>query len=151
MNIDIVALVSRILHILPAVVLVGGLVYQRFVYVPAIARMSEAERDELQTAMRRPWALLVMISTLLLLVSGLYNTARVSIDYQLPPAYHALLGIKILLALAIFALSALLTGKTAAAVKMRQNQAFWLNVNLALAVVLICVAAFGWILMKSNR
>jgi hypothetical protein len=44
------------------------------------------------------------------------------------------------LALAIIFIASTLAGRSAAAERFRHNEAFWLNLNLALSVLLICVA-----------
>jgi hypothetical protein len=49
-------------------------------------------------------------------------------------------GIKFLLALAIFALASLLAGRTAAAEALRKNARMWLNLNILLAVLVVCLS-----------
>ena len=72
-----------------------------------------------------------MISVALLLLSGLYNAAMKAMSYELDMLYNSLLLVKILLAMAIFYLSSVLAGR---------KETFWLNLNLTLAVILVCLA-----------
>ena len=58
----------------------------------------------------------------------------------MPPVYHMVFGIKFLLAFVLMFTSALLAGKTAAAEKLRGKMTFWLNVNVAIAVVVVSLA-----------
>ena len=51
-----------------------------------------------------------------------------------------LLAIKIVLAAAIFYIASLLAGRSEAASKFRQNQRYWLNINILLAILLVCIA-----------
>jgi hypothetical protein len=75
-----------------------------------------------------------------LLLSGLYNFAVTVVDYRVPKWYHMVFGIKFLLALVIFMLASLLAGKTSAAEKLRQNLKVWLNLNIVLAVLVVCLS-----------
>lgn len=127
----ILILVFRWLHILPAAILVGGTIFLRCAYQPSEQSSEENEK------VRRRWAKLVMLSAGLLLLSGLYNTARISMGYELPSYYHMLLGIKILLALAVFFLSSVLSGRSELATKIRANEKMWLNVTVFLAVAVV--------------
>ena len=134
-EIDLLPLLSRWIHILFAVILAGGTLFLRFVYTP-----SQASGEELAEAIRTRWAKIVMAASGLLLLSGAYNTIYVFMEFKLEPVYHGALGLKILLSLAIFMLSAMLAGRTELAKKLRQKQDFWLNVNCFLIVALICTA-----------
>ena len=49
-------------------------------------------------------------------------------------------GVKFLLALAIFAIASLLVGKTPAAEALRKNARLWLNLNIVLAVLVVCLS-----------
>ena len=76
-----------------------------------------------------------------LLISGFVNTANISMNYQFPGNYYMpLLGVKLFLAIAIFYIASLLAGRSEGAVKFRERQVFWLNVNILLAVLLVCIA-----------
>lgn len=129
----------RVLHILGAVVLVGGLFYQRSILSPVGVDACFAGR-------RQVWAKWVGIATLLLLVSGLYNfitilrTAKAT-GVPLPPTYHALFGVKFLLALLVMFLAAILAGKTAAAERFRQKMGTWLNVAWTASLTILVIAA----------
>jgi putative copper export protein len=131
MDNEILVLVFRWLHILPATILVGGTIFLRCAYQPA--EQSSEDNDKV----RRRWSKLVMLSAGLLLLSGLFNTGRISMGYELPSYYHALLGTKILLALGVFFISSVLSGRSELATKVRQKETLWLNVNVFLAVAVV--------------
>ena len=70
--IDIIALISRWTHIFAAAVVVGGFVFSRFVFYPAMSTLSEEDQAKLReqiAANLRPWAL---TSIVLLVLSGGY-------------------------------------------------------------------------------
>jgi uncharacterized membrane protein len=131
------------MHILAAVVLLGGTFFLRFALLPAVESLTSDTRQSFQAAWRRRWAMLVMMTSALLLISGLTNFILINRQYEFAGGmYHGLLGIKFLLALAIFWVSAVLSGRSALADKFRERMSFWLNLNVVLAILLVCVA--GW-------
>jgi len=137
---EMVPLVSRVAHILSAIVLGGGVFYLYLVAVPGRKELEESGRETLQAATRSKWSLVVIVCTLLLLLSGLYNLAVIMRSYELPRYYHPIFGVKFLLALGVFFLAAILSGKTAAAERFRQQASLWLGVA-ALGVAIIVVLA----------
>ena len=140
---DIVGVVFRWLHILAAITAVGGTIFARFVVLPSDVVLSETDRAKLHAAMRARWSKIVAASVAFLLISGLVNIGLIEALTTAPKDYawyRPLFGIKFILALAIFALASLLSGKTAAAEKLRRNAKFWMNVNILLAVTLVCIS-----------
>ena len=136
----VLALLSRWLHILAAITAVGGTIFARAVVFPALAPLPEEERTRLHAALRVRWAMLVKAAIGFLLVSGLYNFMITVSQYRVPSWYHMVFGIKFLLALAIFAIASLLIGKSPAAQAVRSRAPFWLNLNIALAVAVVCLS-----------
>jgi putative copper export protein len=135
-----VALLSRVFHTTCAATLLGGLIYMRFVLAPATP---EGEREAaLFHGRRKAWAMCVMICTLLLLVSGVYNLILFMGVYKnLPKLYHPLFGVKFLLSIGVMAIMAFIAGKTALAQKMRANLTGWLNVALVMALAVFVLGA----------
>ena len=123
-----VDLMLRWLHILSAVTLGGGVLFWRFALLPVSESLPDVSRQEVSGAIRSRWSKLVMISSGLLLISGLFNfiliVQRFDLDKSVFPAskYHMLFGIKFLLSLGVFMLSALLAGRTKAAENLRRNE-----------------------------
>ncbi len=136
----VIQLVSRVLHILSAVILIGGLFYIRTILSPAGAEACFAGR-------RGVWAKWVGIATLLLLVTGFYNfiiiigESKAEGGVKLPPTYHMLFGVKFLLAIMVMFIAAILAGKTEAAERFRGQMGKWLNIGWLAAVAIIVVAA----------
>jgi uncharacterized membrane protein len=139
---EILPLIFRWLHIFPAIALMGGAIFMRFALSPALQSVVVAEKDALKDAIRSRWAKLVMISILLLLISGLYNAAIKAMSYELTMTYNILLLVKIILAVAIFFLASLLSGRSESAKKFRAQERKWLTLNLTLAILLVCIAGF---------
>jgi hypothetical protein len=125
------------MHILAAMALVGGTLYQRLAMPAAGKALSPETRDAWFQAARGPWSKVVMIATLLLLVSGLTNLVLTVRFFKfpnptLPPYYHAVFGVKFL--------AAVLAGRSDGTRKFRENAERWLTVNLVLATTLVCLS-----------
>ena len=135
----LVQLISRVLHILSAIILVGGLFYIRTVLFPSGVEACYANR-------RAVWAKWVGIATLFLLVSGIYNIIVIfgqakADGLKLPPTYHMLLLVKFLLALLVMFIAAILAGKTEAADRFRGQMGKWLNIGWLAALGIVIVAS----------
>ena len=141
-DIDVIDLVLRWLHILAAITLVGGTIFWRFVCVPGLAHLDESTRKEVFSGLRSRWSRLVMLGTALLLISGLVNLYQIMGQYELPRPYHMVFGIKFLIAMVIFYIAARLSGRSPAADRFREKLGFWLNVNLVLAILVVCLAGY---------
>jgi uncharacterized membrane protein len=136
----VLGLAARWLHMLAAITAVGGTIFARTVVVPALDGVSPDQRAALHAAMRARWSKIVAGAIGFLLVSGLYNIGVTSMDYRLPRWYMPVFVVKFLAAFAIFTLASLLAGKTSAAERLRGNLRLWLNVNIALAVLVVVLS-----------
>jgi len=137
---EILALVSRWLHIVPATILVGGALFMRFSLAPAVNESNASM--EFRESVRRRWSRLVMVSVLFLLVSGLYNSAIKAIGYELSTFYNVLLLVKIVLAFAVFYLTSVLAGRSARAKRFREREVQWLNLLCALMVAIVLIGGY---------
>ena len=137
---EILGLVLRWLHILAGMTAVGGMVFIRFVMVPSRDAIPAESFKALHDQMRPRWSKIVALAVATLLVSGLINFVLITQTYILPPWYHAVWGVKFLVALVIFFLSSVLAGRTALADRLRQNIRMWLNLNLLLAIAVVMMS-----------
>jgi hypothetical protein len=110
----------------------------RLALVPA--EKESGINDSFRSAIRRRWSKVVMISILLLLVSGLYNAAVKSIDYELSSVYLAMMTAKIAFSLAVFYLASLLAGRSERSKRFRQREVYWLNVISIMMVAIVLLA-----------
>lgn len=140
---DLVNLLARVLHILAAVILVGGLFYMRTVLAPrGEAGNDAASSDPWFAGHRGKWAMWVGIASLLLIVTGLYNYLRLINNYErMASSYHMLAGIKMLLGLALMFLASVLSGRSGTAEQFRSKMKFWLNICLAISILVITLGA----------
>lgn len=135
----VLQIASRVLHIVSAMILVGGIFYLRTVLAPAGAEACFAGR-------RAVWAKWAGIATGMLLATGIYNLMHIIVQTKaagekLPAAYHLLFAGKFLLALLVMFLVAILAGKTPAAERFRGQMQRWLNVAWLAAILIVVIAA----------
>ena len=136
---DMISLISRWMHILPAVVMVGGAIFTQLVLCPALDG-NDAE-NEVKQQIKRKWSKVIMGCALLLLLSGLYNTMVIfGADDKPGGMYHGLLALKIILAFSIFYISSMLAGKSDAALKLQEKEALWGKLNMYAAIIVVLLA-----------
>ena len=95
-----IAILMRLLHIFSAVTIAGGLLGWKFATQPALDAAPDDKRSALSDAAAAAWRPLAIFGVGGLLVSGLYNGANIR---GVPTIYYVALGVKVLLALHIFA------------------------------------------------
>lgn len=141
-------LLLRYMHILGAIVLMGGSLLLRMGLRPAVRELDAETRQRLHEKVRPRWAHLVMLASALLLVSGLTNLALAG-RYDYPPlfgmkqGYHLIVGIKFLLALPIFLIASLLAGRSPLAQRLQARPEPWMNLTLTLALIMVLMG--GWL------
>ena len=136
-------LILRYMHILGAIMLMGGTIFMRFALSPVVAGLEAGAKTSLHEQVRSRWSKFVMLASALVLVSGIVNLALAA-RYQYEPVlgvlnYNMVVGIKFLLALPIFFFAAMLAGRSAAAKRCQANAVTWMNVNLVLALVMVLI------------
>lgn len=132
----------RWIHIFSAIAAGGGAMFMLMALRPAAAQLDEQNRTALLEHVRKGFVKVVMISILGLIVSGFYNYLVVfRPKHEGQPLYHALMGVKILLALIIFFLSSALTGRAKAFNKLRENAGMWLTINVVLIAIVVLLGA----------
>lgn len=138
-----IALVSRWAHIITAVVLVGGTVFLRFVLGPAAAQLPDDSHAKLKELVKGTWKKFVHGGIALFLISGFYNYLVVQAPlHKGDKLYHALMGIKILLALAVFLIASGLVGRSKAFAGMRAQAKLWQGILVTLAMLIIGISGF---------
>ena len=150
---DALLLLLRWMHIFGVVILVGGLCFSRFALLPALADTEEDSREKFQERIRQKWLPWVIIGIVLLLVSGLTNFLLFNGtvksqgwgdgQWMKQTSYHAIFGVKFLLALVVFYFASGLVGRGSGTAWMRSDRARWLGVTLGLAVAIIILS--GWL------
>lgn len=138
----VIDVVSRITHVLTAIMLLGGSMFSVWVLAPAASRLEEPARETLLASVIGRWKWYVHLGILLFLVSGGYNYWRAIPLHRGDGLYHALLGVKMLLALGVFFIAAALVGRAEAFQSMRDRRIFWTRTLVLLAVVIVTISGF---------
>ena len=144
MQLDWLGILFRWLHILSAITAVGGTIFMRMALVPSVAVLTAEQHKALHEQVRSRWVKFVMAAILFLIVSGLYNfiikikSHTIVAEYN--RLYQMLFGVKFTLALVIFFLASALLGRSPVFAKIRQNARLWLSVNMALAIIVVCIS-----------
>lgn len=132
----------RWVHILSAVVAVGGTVFLRLILLPAARRVLDPDAlERLRKATVARWRVAVFACIGLLLASGMYNfLVVIGPKGRASPAYHPLFGIKLVLAGAVFVIASGLVGRHQAFEPMRRKSGGWLLINVILATIVILIS-----------
>jgi len=134
---DILQIVMRYLHVVSAVVAVGGTAFALLCLSPAVQQLEEAARRPLVEFAEGRFRRVLALALLGLLVTGIFNWAATGATYKaMGPMANALLGTKVLLAFVLFGIviaraSNLLPGPSRR----------WHIVNVHLAAIIILLAA----------
>jgi hypothetical protein len=139
---EILDTISRIVHIGTAITLVGGSVFTLLVLMPAAKTLPDEPHNQLAEAVTGRWRRFVYIGVLLFIVSGFYNYVRAIANHQGDALYHALLGMKMILALGVFFLAAALVGRNAKLEAIRRARCAWLKVLVILAAVIVAISGY---------
>jgi putative copper export protein len=135
-----VNVVSRWLHVTAAVVGVGGIFFLLVAVLPALRSGDHAAAADAIRQRYKPWA---HGAIGLLLLTGFYNYLWVAVPKlraeTFRGAYHGAMGVKIILAFAIFAIAILLLKPVPS---FHENRRMWLTVNALLALVVLLIGAY---------
>jgi len=103
---EILTAIMRWVHISSVVTLIGGIVYARFVMIPAATSLASDARTALDEGAARHFRPVVFAAIAGLVISGVFNFLSKPGHSVL---YHALFGVKMLLALHVFSVAILVT------------------------------------------
>lgn len=140
-----IQLISRILHILGAIFLLGGTFFVAFALRPAAETLPEVEHNAFKERLMKRWRQLVGIAIGLLIFSGFYNYLIVAAPEHSDAGdkkYHMYMGIKILIAFVVFFIASVLPGRAAAFEKMRQNNKQWTLLAIILGIIVVSIGSF---------
>ena len=133
----IIQIVMRYVHIVSAILLVGGTAFIAMVMRPCLLRVEDGVRASVQKLTLDRFIRIVWIGITGLVISGVYNWITFAATYrELGPAGHSLIGMKVLLAMILFAL---VWANRIGLVKLTQRAYLMINLHLAAMVILIAV------------
>ncbi|WP_164101702.1 hypothetical protein [Candidatus Laterigemmans baculatus] len=148
------AVLSRIVHVITAIVLVGGSIFTLLVLLPATRQLNQGRQlnegrplDEGSLAQLLPavigrWKRYVHLGIVLFLITGVYNYMLGIEAHPGDGPYHALMGIKMLLALVVFFLASALVGRSGKLEGIRRKRETWLTVLVLIALAIVSISGF---------
>ena len=140
----VVDIVSRVLHLLTAISLVGGSIYAAFVIGPLLRSLGKETAEDIQSSLTKRWKMWVHGGIALFLVTGFYNYMRAMPAHNEAgdKIYHALIGTKMLLAFGVMLIASGLVGRSRAFQFMRDSRGLWQMILIFLAVVIVGLSGF---------
>ncbi len=134
---EVFNVIVRILHIGSAIALLGGTVFFLVVLIPSLKLLDDGLRGSILQIARKRFYRISHPALVLLLLTGFYNFyLNLGIYGKAHKAVHALIGIKILLALAVVFIVFAQTFGVLKGCPIR-----WAKINLALGVTIVILAA----------
>ncbi len=123
----------RYLHVVSAVLAVGGLCFMPICVAPAVRLLDDGLGESVLKIVRSRFHRLLWICIAGLVVSGVYNWVGLAQVYKdMGPKGNALIGTKVLLALIMFVVAGLGTGGV-----IKPKAAGMINIHLAAVVILL--------------
>lgn len=128
------------LHLGGVIIGVGGVAFARFVLIPTAAALPPEQRAPFMARIGARFNPILWAAIGVILMSGLYNMLS-SLQAGVDVRYQAVLGLKVLLALALFTIAFLITLPFPALARMQKQRPRWLLVNLTLATLIVLLSA----------
>ena len=138
----ILDIVLRYLHVMCAIIMVGGMIFISLAVRPALKTLEEGPRESFQQVMQRCFHLAVYLCFVGLLISGVFNWMKLAAEYkQIGPQANAVIGIKFLLAVIVFGVIA---GRTSGVLKLSGKVCHMLNLHLVAIIILLAAVLRYW-------
>ena len=138
----ILIVVMRYLHIVSAVVLVGGMAFLSFALKPSFGVLDEEPRRNLQQAVERRFKRIIHLCFAGLFISGGYNWVRLAEAYKAAgPKANIVIGIKFLLAVIVVVI---VVGRAVGLVKLPGKACHMINIHLVAIIILLGALPNHW-------
>lgn len=136
------AVVLRVLHIGAVVVAAGAAFFQLVALRPVLRGLPDEQHARIREQIVARWRPVVLACIALLLLSGLLTLMMFKIaEHKGQGLYHAIVGIKVLAALAVFHAATVLVLPGPKGDKARARAGFWLKYLAALFGLIIVLGA----------
>ena len=132
---DILQIAMRYIHIVSAIVAVGGITFAIVCLTPAVKLLEDTHREGVVKFAEGRFTRVLWVAIAGLVVSGTYNWILLADVYkEMGPKGNALIGTKVLLAVIIFAI---VFGRSINLIGGRARMWHMINVHLAAIVILL--------------
>jgi uncharacterized membrane protein len=143
-------LVCRVLHIAATCTSLGGLFYARMVLWPTLPMLPEAERDAFLKASIRRYAYIKWTGVTVVAVSGILQWIFLWPQVTKPGLYVAYFGVKMVGAVGLFVITALLALPVDRLKGMQARRAFWSALNILCGLTILVGAALMRTVLKAG-
>ncbi len=127
--------VAKFLHVASAGIVFGGVAVTLWALMPALGGVDPQAAASLSDLVGRRFRWMIWTAIVLLLATGIWMLVLVFTTASPRVPYHMILGIKIILALAIFVIALGITLPMKALEGMRRNRRRWMIINIHLMVI----------------
>ena len=134
-------ILSRWLHISTAAIVVVGMVFARFVLMPAMQKLTEEHRAILSEHIAKHLRPFSVASIILLLVSGLYNFL-LAMQCELDTRYHMIFGFKFLFATHLLAMFHIASSPSKGSAPDSAKRARLLTGGIISALIVLALGAY---------
>jgi uncharacterized membrane protein len=136
----------QFLHLISAVLAIGGVFFMRFILYPAMANLSPEKADVRQAISAKilpRFRIMIHSAIAILLATGTYRFIRNLPDLRGWTEYHAVFGVKVLLSLVLFGIAIALTLPPAPNPNpFQRRREKWLAVNFVLGVIILLLSGY---------
>ena len=132
------------LHVIAAVLAVGGVFFMRFILCPALKKLPpelEATKKQILQSVARAFKIVIHSSIAVLLLTGLYRFIHMLDQTKGWKEYQMLFGIKFLFAMVLFFVAIMLTLPGQQPNYFQRNRDRWLLINFVLGALVILLSA----------
>ena len=134
MDNPILSVAMRYIHIVSAIIAVGGMAFMLFCVSPAVRLLDDKLRESLVGLMHSRFQRVVWFCIAGLVISGTYTWILFADDYKkMGPMGNALIGTKVLLAIIMFAV----VGARSMGMMKNARAALMINIHLGAIVILL--------------
>jgi len=138
----ILQIAMRYLHILSAIIIVGGMIFISIALKPALRLLDDDRRQSFQDVLHRRFHRVVYLCFAGLLISGAYNWIRLAPAYhEMGPKGNAVIGVKVLLAAIAFVL---IWGRSIGLIRLPDKACHLINLHLMAIIILLAGLLRYW-------
>jgi len=138
---SLLLIACRVLHIASTCTSLGGLFYARMVLWPALPQLAPAERDGFLRSVVRRYAYIKWSGVTIVAATGVIQWMMTWPHVSNRPLYVGFFAVKMLGAVGLFVITALLAIPVDASDRMRERRAFWSGLNIACGLLILIGAA----------
>ena len=127
--------IIKFLHVASAGIAMGGVAFALWALMPSMGGIDPETAGKPMGEVVRLFGRMIWIVIALLVLTGIWMIVVVAAAGVPQPLYHSILGIKVILALAIFFIAYGVLAPVKALESMRQNRKRWMVINIHLIAV----------------